>query len=82
MIIFGGVQLWSQLIYVLLSVNVSQPRRLQIATEYFIDQERYFYLLFFHINTVMIAGCVIVGATGTILVACLYHACGMFKIAR
>ncbi|XP_028045415.2 uncharacterized protein LOC105827967 [Monomorium pharaonis] len=29
----------------------------------------------------MIAGCVIVGATGTILVACLYHACGMFKIA-
>ncbi|XP_036146404.1 uncharacterized protein LOC105828000 [Monomorium pharaonis] len=81
MIIFGGVQLWSQLIYVLLSVNVSRPRRLQIATEYFIDQERYFYLLFFHINTVMFIGCVVMVATGTMLVAYLHHACGMFKIA-
>ncbi|XP_012543107.1 uncharacterized protein LOC105840651 [Monomorium pharaonis] len=76
-----GIQLWSQLIYVLLSVNVSQPRRLQIATEYFIDQERYFYLLFFHINTVMFTGCVILAATGTLLIAYLHHACGMFKIA-
>jgi len=74
-----GAQLWPEII---IPANVSRLHHLQISTEYFIDQERYFYLLLLHINTAMFIGSFTLTATGTMLVACLHHACGMFKIAR
>jgi len=61
---------------------MSRPRRLKISTEYFIDQERYFYLSFFHINVALCIGHISLLATGSMLLAYLQHACGMFKIAR
>ncbi|XP_071646918.1 uncharacterized protein [Temnothorax longispinosus] len=79
--IFVGAQVWPDFIHIILSANVSQSRNLQISTEYFIDQKRYFFLSLFHINAAMIIGCFVLTATGTMLIAYLQHACGMFKIA-
>lgn len=53
-----------------------------IVTIYFIDTEKYFYLILLH---VLIAFCIVLFAiigTGTMLIGYLKHACGMFKIAR
>lgn len=77
-----GAQLWPDFTHIILSSNVSRSRHLQIPTEYFIDQERYFYLSLFHINLTIVLGFTVLTATGTMLIAYLQHACGMFKIAR
>jgi len=77
-----GVQLWPDFTDMILSANISRSRHLYISTEYFLDQERYFYLLLFHINAAIFIGCIVLTATGSMLLAYLHHACGMFKIAR
>jgi len=76
-----GVQLWPDFTDIILSANISRSHHLYISTEYFLDQEKYYYLLFFHINAAAFIGCFVVTATGSMLVAYLQHACGMFKIA-
>ncbi|XP_018361719.1 PREDICTED: odorant receptor 4-like [Trachymyrmex cornetzi] len=50
-------------------------------TEYFVDQEKYFYLILLHINVATCIGAIAYIATGTMLIGYLKHACGMFKIA-
>ncbi|KYN04779.1 hypothetical protein ALC62_04338, partial [Cyphomyrmex costatus] len=78
---FIGTSLWTTFIDIVLSANVSRSLHLQISTEYFINQQKYFYLLFFHVNATVAIGCTVISATGTLLIAFLQHACGMFKIA-
>ncbi|KAL6268528.1 hypothetical protein P5V15_001661 [Pogonomyrmex californicus] len=73
--------LWPVYCNIILFANESQPRRLQISTEYFIDQEKYFYLLLLHLNATVGVGFAVVLATGAMLIAYYEHACGMFKIA-
>jgi len=77
-----SAQLWPDFTDIIIPANVSRSHHLQISTEYFIDQERYFYLMLLHVNTAMFIGSFVLTATGTMLVAYLQHACGMFKIAR
>jgi len=77
-----GAQLWPDFSDIIIPANVSRSHYLRISTEYFIDQERYFYLLLLHINTALFIGAFIMSVTGTMLVACLHHACGIFTIAR
>ncbi|XP_025073943.1 odorant receptor 4-like [Pogonomyrmex barbatus] len=68
---------------IILHINKSEPyQMLYFMTEYFIDQEKYSYLILLHINIVLSIGATTVTATGTMLRGCLIHACGMFKIAR
>lgn len=63
--------------------NVSRSRStLQIRTEYFIDQEKYFYLIIFHANAAFIIGVTAILATGTLIIVSFQYACGMFKVAR
>ncbi|KAG5318355.1 OR9A protein, partial [Acromyrmex heyeri] len=69
-----------ELIDIVLSTNVSRSYHLQICTEYFID-ERYFYLLLFHVNATLTIGSIALLATGSLLFVYVQHACGMFKIA-
>jgi hypothetical protein len=76
------VHLWPDFLHHILSVNQSRPRHLQITAEYFIDQEKYFYLLLFHTIAATSIGIIAMLATGTMLIAYLQHACGMFRIAR
>lgn len=76
------IQIWPDILHIILSVNNSQPRRLQIMTEYFVDQKKYFYLFLFHQNVTMGIGVLGAIATGSMLMAYLQYACGMFQIAR
>jgi len=80
-ILFIFTQFWS--IYnVVLSTNVSRPRRMQFATEYFVDQEKYFSLILLHISTALFIGAIGMVATGTMLIAYFKFICGLFKISR
>ncbi|XP_067211475.1 uncharacterized protein [Linepithema humile] len=65
---------------VLAPLNESRSRYLPFVTEYFLDEEKYFYLTFFHMNTVVLIGITTVVCTETFFFACVYHICGMFKI--
>jgi len=75
------VQLWQDVLYIILSVNQSRLNRLLI-TEYVFEEEKYFYLLSLYVITATCIGLIATLATGSLLMAYLTHICGMFKIAR
>jgi len=81
-IILLCVQVWPEFLDIILPINESRPRRLWIMTEYFVEQERYFYLLLLHLGTGLCIGMVALIAVLTMLGVYLTHTCGMFKIAR
>jgi len=51
-------------------------------TEYFVDQERYFYLLLLHLDVGSSIGLIAFIAGLTMILVCLIYTCGMFRIAR
>jgi len=63
-------------------MNISQARHLPILTEYFIDQEKYFYLILLHMGTAFCIGMAVLLAIGSMLIAYYHHVCGVFRIAR
>lgn len=63
-------------------LNFSRERKLPIDVEYFIDEQKYFYVIFYHIYIMIIFGITITVATESLYIAYVNHACGMFKIAR
>ncbi|XP_029666071.1 odorant receptor 49b-like [Formica exsecta] len=74
--------IWPHILDTDLHINESQPRqRVQIVTEYFVNQEKYFYLILLHKNAVICIGATTLTGTGTMLVGYIICACGMFKIA-
>ncbi|XP_077280788.1 uncharacterized protein LOC143907737 [Temnothorax americanus] len=77
------VQFWSNLINVDVPMNIShqRSRHLFIITEYFVDQEKYFYLILFHMYVAFSIGTIVMIAIGTMLITYLQHTCGMFRIA-
>jgi len=82
--IFGFIiaQFWPSIIGVTLSRNISQSRHLLITTEYFIDEEKHFYLIVLHTYAAICIGCTLMIAIGTMLIAYLQHTCGMLSISR
>ncbi|XP_072758378.1 uncharacterized protein [Anoplolepis gracilipes] len=66
---------------ILSSTNVSRSHRLMIMTEYFIDQEKYFYFILFHFIASASIGVMSSIAIGTTFITYLHHVCGMLKIA-
>ncbi|XP_011860646.1 PREDICTED: uncharacterized protein LOC105557876 [Vollenhovia emeryi] len=62
-------------------INISQPYLSPIMIEYFVDQEKYFYLIILHIYATIFIGMIITVGTGTIYITCIQHTCGMFRIA-
>ncbi|XP_070523050.1 uncharacterized protein [Cardiocondyla obscurior] len=73
---------WLSYIFdVSLSRNVSMSRYLIITMEYFIDQEKYFYLIILYPYVAIIIGISTLIATGSMMVAYLQHTCGMFEIS-
>ncbi|XP_018374334.1 PREDICTED: uncharacterized protein LOC108768422 [Trachymyrmex cornetzi] len=76
-----GTSLWLEFIDIVLYTNVSRSHHLQISTEYFIDEQRYFYLLFLHVNATFTIGIVAVLAIGSLFYTYHQYACGMFKVA-
>ncbi|XP_071638448.1 uncharacterized protein [Temnothorax longispinosus] len=64
-----------------LSTNKSRPYQFLFTMEYFIDREKYFYLILFHMNAAICIAAIVATAIGTMGIAYIYHICGMFRIA-
>ncbi|XP_029675545.1 uncharacterized protein LOC115243029 [Formica exsecta] len=77
-----NVQMWPDILQIISSTNTSRPRQLQVLTEYFVDQEKYFYYLLLHINAAICIELVSLVATETMLIAYFQYMCTMFTIAR
>lgn len=75
-------QFWPSIFDIILYKNISRPHRLQIDMEYFLDQEKYFYLILFHLNIAIFIAATAGLAIGTIFIAYFQYICGMFMIAR
>jgi len=63
-------------------MNIFQARHLPIITEYFIDQEKYFYLILLYMSAAFYIGMTIILTIGSMLFAFYHHICGVFSIAR
>ncbi|KAH0945380.1 hypothetical protein HN011_009609 [Eciton burchellii] len=82
--LFGVIVIQLLAIFLLdvgLDVNESHVQQLPILTEYFIDQEKYLFLILFHIFLVVLCGLTTVAATETFYMSLIQHACGLFQIA-
>jgi len=75
-------QSWLNMAEMNVSINTSQLHYLLFITEYFIDQEKYFYLILLHMCAVFCAEVIIMVGIGTMFITCIKHICGMFRIAR
>ncbi|XP_024878469.1 uncharacterized protein LOC112458884 [Temnothorax curvispinosus] len=64
-----------------LSTNVTRSHCMQFVTEYFVDQEKYFFLILLHTNTAVCIGLTAMIATGTMFIAFFKFFCGMFQIS-
>jgi len=73
--------MWSDILNVILQMNMSQARHVPIITEYFI-KEKYFYLILLHMNTAFCIGMTVTLAIRSMLVAFYHYVCGVFSIAR
>ncbi|XP_029666073.1 uncharacterized protein LOC115237270 [Formica exsecta] len=75
--------IWPQILGTVLYINESQlqSQTIQIVTEYFVDQEKYYYLILLHTDAVFCIGVTTLTAIGTMLLGCAIHACGIFKLA-
>ncbi|XP_050460105.1 uncharacterized protein LOC126855995 [Cataglyphis hispanica] len=84
-ILFAGILIliWPEILHTVRHINESRIQNLAIhvTTEYFIDEEKYFYLNLLHINAVFCIMAITLTATGTMLLGYAIHACGLFKIA-
>ncbi|XP_025270180.1 uncharacterized protein LOC112639653 isoform X1 [Camponotus floridanus] len=81
-VLFTSVIILSpKIVYVILPMNVSLLNRQPIRMEYFIDQEKYDYLIPLHMSMSICITTIAMVAIGTIYVACLQYICGMFRIS-
>ncbi|XP_011863554.1 PREDICTED: uncharacterized protein LOC105559676 isoform X2 [Vollenhovia emeryi] len=63
------------------SMNLTRPGHMQVITEYFVDGEKYFFLIQLHVTIAVCIGGIVLLATGTLFIAYFIFFCGMLKIA-
>jgi len=80
--IFITAPFWTEIFDVILQMNISRSRTMPIMTEYFIDQEKYFYFILLYTNVTICVQTIITLAIGTTFITFFQHIYGMFKIAR
>ncbi|XP_032687881.1 uncharacterized protein LOC116852030 [Odontomachus brunneus] len=78
---FISIQCWSSILDIVQPRNESRPHVIVFPMEYFVDQQKYFYLILLHINTAIFIGGITVPATLSVLVSCQECVCGMFTVA-
>jgi len=54
---------------------------IQVMREYFVDQEKYSYLILLHLDAAMCIGAITITGSGTMLAGFFKHICGVFRIA-
>ncbi|XP_029675194.1 odorant receptor Or1-like [Formica exsecta] len=65
---------------IILASNVTRPKKLPHSSEFFLDLEKYYYILFAITCIGYLAACTAVIAIDTIYFALLQHSCGMLAI--
>lgn len=81
-ILFIFIQNISTLLDVVIPLNESRPRELLFPAEYFINQQKYFYVITIHVVIGLFFVMTSVIATETYIFANALHAFGLFKVAR
>ncbi|XP_050465120.1 uncharacterized protein LOC126858696 [Cataglyphis hispanica] len=82
MFIITLLPIWPQIFGSVFYINESQlqSQTIQIMTEYFIDQEKYFYLILLHTNAAFCIGVTTWLGMGTMIIGWFIHICGMLTI--
>ncbi|XP_039311497.1 uncharacterized protein LOC105198337 isoform X1 [Solenopsis invicta] len=79
--VLTAYSLFPHILNILFLTNASGHYSLPFMTEYFIDQEKHFYLILCHANAATGIGTTVILGTGTMFIFYQQHACGMFQIA-
>ncbi|XP_028046817.1 uncharacterized protein LOC105833762 [Monomorium pharaonis] len=66
-----------EILDIVVPMNESRPRRRPFKAEFFIDEERYFYLIRFHICIVLVILPIAYVVSSTLFVTLTQHVCGM-----
>ncbi|XP_026825867.1 uncharacterized protein LOC105287178 isoform X2 [Ooceraea biroi] len=74
-------QTWMDICDIVLQINTSRSHNLILMTEYFVDQEKYYYVMLLHINITASIAVFILVAIGTMFITFLQYIYGLFKIA-
>jgi len=84
--VFSIFYIFTQYVSILLDIvrplNVSRPRKFLFLAEYFIDEEKYFYIITIYIAIGLLIGITCIVATETFSLTNALYAFGLFKIAR
>jgi len=76
------VPIWSRVLGFILTEFQSRHLTEILNNEYFINEEKYFYLILIHFYVSICIGGITLVSTGSMLISYFKHVCGMFKIAR
>ncbi|XP_067209639.1 uncharacterized protein [Linepithema humile] len=76
-----GVQLWFNFRVVILSIKEPRPRYLLLRIEYFVNEEKYLYLLQLHMNAAICIITITLVSTGAMFIAYFQLVCALFQIA-
>jgi len=68
------------LLDVILPLNESRPRQLQIYAEFGVDHDKYLFPLSFYIGIIIVVGIAIMVAVDTMHITCTAHACSLFQL--
>ncbi|KAG7213143.1 hypothetical protein KM043_002458 [Ampulex compressa] len=67
---------------IIVPLNESRGRKIPVISEYFVDQQTYFYPILFHIYIVDLVGVTASAASEGPMIIFITHLCGMFVITR
>jgi len=74
--------IWSRVLGFILTEPRSRYLTEILNNEYFIDEEKYFYLILIHFYMSICIGIIALLSTGTMLISFFKHVCGLLRIAR
>lgn len=69
-----------EILDVISPMNESRPRRNPFDFDFFIDEERYFYLIRFYICIILMISALVFLANSTLFLILTQHVCAMYKL--
>ncbi|XP_047365384.1 uncharacterized protein LOC124955262 [Vespa velutina] len=81
-IMFLILPFYPRLMDIIVPLNESRPLRALITAYYFVDEEEYFYSIYFHMSIVIIIGITVIIASDSLFLVFNSHICGLFTAIR
>ncbi|XP_047365385.1 uncharacterized protein LOC124955263 [Vespa velutina] len=79
-IVFLGVIFVPRMMDIIQPLNESRPLKLPIICEYFLDQDKYFYPIYFHVFISLLISVTVLIAADIQLMIFTYHVCSAFAV--